>query len=117
MDNDNPVSFEGEEYTEAEENSKSVKACAERAIDAIYAIKNYDSCKEKEEKIKQLHWLLYHLRFTLQFKLYTLSTLDSYLPYTLVFRLNREIKKWQTKHACKSQIKENNWKYLGYAFI
>jgi len=115
MDNGNPISFAGKENAEAEENSKLVKLCAERAIDAIYAIRNCDVCIEKEAKREELYWLLHRLRFPLQFKIYALSTLDSYLPYSLGFRLNREIQNWQLKNAYRSFIKENNWKYLGHA--
>ena len=114
MDNDNPISYAGKENNEAGENSRLVKICAIRAIDAIYTIRSCSACTEKEAKIKELYWLTYHLRFTLQFKLYALSPLDSYLPYSLGFCRNREIKKWQAKHAYKS-IKKDNWKYLGYA--
>ena len=114
MNNGNPISYAGKENNEAEENSKLVQACVAKAIDAIYAIRNCETCSEKETKIKELYWLIHSLRFTLQFKIYALSTIDSYLPYSLGLRLNRKIKKWQAKHAYRS-IKKDNWKYLGYA--
>ncbi|WP_027727698.1 hypothetical protein [Treponema sp. C6A8] len=115
MNNDNPISYAGKENAEAEENSRLVKLCAGKAIDSVYAIKNSEVCSEKEEKIKQFYWLLYYLRYPLQFKIYALASHDSYLPYSLGFLLNKKIKKWQSKYAYRSQIKENNWKYLGYA--
>ena len=109
MNNGNPISYAGKENNEAEENSKLVQACVAKAIDAIYAIRNCDTCTEKDKKTKELYWLIHSLRFTLQFKIYALSTIDSYLPYSLGLRLNRKIKKWQAKHAYKS-IKKDNWK-------
>lgn len=115
MNNGNPISYAGKENNEAEENSRLVKTCSERAIDVIHAIRNCNVCTEKNAKRKNLCWLINDLRHTLQFKIYVLSTLDSYLPYSLGLRLNREVKKLQEKYACKGQIKENNWKYLGYA--
>ncbi len=115
MQNGNPISHAGKENNEAEENSKLVQGCVAKAIDAIYAIKNCETCTEKETKRKELYWLIHYLRFSLPFKIFALSTLDSYLPYSLGHRLNREIKKWQIKNSYKGLIKENNWKYLGYA--
>lgn len=114
MNNGNPISFAGKENAEAEENSILVKACVARAMDAIYAIRNCNVCTDKEAKREDLYWLIHYLRFTLPFKIYALSTLDSYLPYSLGFCLNRKIKKCQKKHAYKD-IKKDNWKYLGYA--
>lgn len=114
MNNDNPISYAGKENNEAEENSGLVKACVEKTIDVIYAIRNCEACTEKETKRKELYWLIHFLRFTLPFKIYALSTLDSYLPYSLGYRRNRSIKKWQAKHAYKN-LKKDNWKYIGYA--
>ncbi len=102
MNNDNPISYAGKENIEAEENSGLVKACVEKTIDVIYAIRNCEACTEKETKRKELYWLIHSLRFTLPFKIYALSTLDSYLPYSLGHRRNRSIKKWQAKHAYKN---------------
>lgn len=114
MNNGNPISYAGKKNKEAEKNSKLVQACVAKAIDAIYAIRNCDICTEKDKKTKELYWLIHSLRFTLPFKIYALSTLDSYLPYSLGHRRNRSIKKWQAKHAYKN-LKKDNWKYIGYA--
>ena len=64
MNNGNPISYAGKENKEAEKNSKLVQACVAKAIDAIYAIRNCDTCTEKDKKTKELYWLIHTLRFT-----------------------------------------------------
>lgn len=114
MDKDTPSSYPGKENFDAKINSILNRACKTKAREAIYLIRDSVLCKDKEIKIKHLESLIYSLKYSLPFKIYVLSTIDSYIPYSVGKLLNWRIKKWQKKFANKN-LKKDNWKYIGYA--
>ena len=114
MDKTSPTSYPGKENFDAKINSILNRACKSKSSETIYLIRDSVLCKDKEIKIKQLESLIYSLKYSLPFKIYVLSTIDSYIPYSVGKLLNWRIKKWQKKFANKN-LKKDNWKYIGYA--